>query len=465
MPASAEEFRSWVSEAAERLKVPGVAVGVYLDGDEHYAYHGVTSIENPLPVDENTLFQFGSTGKTYTATAIMRLVEDGVVDLDATVRTHVPELKLKDESVTEKVSVLQLLNHTAGWGGDLLIDTGEGDDALAKYVEKMADLDQVTPLGASVSYNNASLSLAGRLIEKVTGKTYEEAIRELVLVPLGLDHTFFFANEIMTHRFAVGHVQQPDESLKVVRPFGMARCVNPAGGMSANARDQIAWARFHLGDGRARDGKQILSAETLRRMQEATVESAGSAIGDAVGISWMLQDTEGVRVVTHGGTTIGQYSAFVMVPERDFAFISMTNSGPGGNQLNDELERWVFQAYLGIELKDPEPVSLEEEELVPYAGRYETVAAIADFSPKDGGLVIEVTIKPEVLEQLKEQGESLDQQQPPIPIKLLPGEGDKYVVTEGPAKGMKGYFVRGESGEIESVHVGGRIATRTSPAS
>ena len=464
MPAI-EELRSWVSEAAERLKVPGVAAGVYLGGEEHYAFHGVTSIENPLPVDEDTLFQFGSTGKTFTATAIMRLVEDGRVDLDAPVRTYVPELKLKDESVAEKVTVLHLLNHTAGWSGDLFTDTGEGDDALAKYVDAMAELEQITPLGESVSYNNASLSLAGRIIEKVTGKTFEQAIKELLLAPLGLDHTFFSPNEIMTHRFAVGHIQQPDESLAVARPWRFSRGMNPAGGLSANAADQIAWARFHLGDGTARDGTRILSQESMKRMQEPTVENPGSAIGDGVGISWLLSEVEGVRLVSHGGSTIGQYSAFVIVPERDFAFISMTNSGPGGSQLNDELERWVFQAYLGIEKKDPEPISLEEEELAPYVGIYETVAATADFSPEDGGLVINVKIKPEAAEQLKQQGESMDQTQPPIPIKLLPGEGDKYVVTGGPAKGMKGYFVRGESGEIESVHVGGRIATRTAPAS
>ena len=101
--------------------------------------HGVTSVENPLPVDEHTLFQFGSTGKTFTATAIMRLVDQGRVDLDATVRTYLPELTLSDESVAGAVTVLQLLNHTAGWSGDVFDNTGDGDDALARYVELMAD--------------------------------------------------------------------------------------------------------------------------------------------------------------------------------------------------------------------------------------------------------------------------------------------------------------------------------------
>src|SRR3954449_697593 len=204
------ELQDKVAALAAEHDVPGVAVGILLDGEEHYAFHGVTCTENPLPVDEKTLFQFGSTGKTYTATAIMRLVEAGKVALDEPVRTYLPEFKLRDEDVAAKVTVLQLLNHTAGWEGDMMDNTGDGDDALEKYVARMERLQQVSPLGETVSYNNASLSVAGRIIEKVTGTTYEQAIRDLLLEPLGLDYTFFFPNEIMTRRFAVGHRREDD---------------------------------------------------------------------------------------------------------------------------------------------------------------------------------------------------------------------------------------------------------------
>ncbi|MDQ1694987.1 MAG: hypothetical protein QOJ03_340, partial [Frankiaceae bacterium] len=196
------ELQEKVSELATELEVTGVAAGVLIDGVEHYAFHGVTSVENPLPVDENTYFQFGSTGKTYTATAMMRLVEQGKVDLAAPVRTYLPEFTLKDEDVAARVTVLHLFNHTAGWEGDMMDNTGDGDDAIEKYVARMVRLEQVSPLGETVSYNNASLSVAGRIIEKVTGTTYEEAIRDLLLKPLGMSNTLFFPNEIMTRRFA-----------------------------------------------------------------------------------------------------------------------------------------------------------------------------------------------------------------------------------------------------------------------
>ncbi|MFY9587837.1 MAG: serine hydrolase domain-containing protein [Actinomycetota bacterium] len=455
------QLQKQLNESAEALDVPGVAVGIYHEGTEQHAFFGITSVENPLPVDENTLFQFGSTGKTYTATAMMCLVERGLADLDAPVRTYIPEFRVKDEETSGAVTLLHLFNHTAGWEGDLFTDTGDGDDALTRYVEKMADLTQASPLGTTVSYNNASLSVAGRIIELLTGKTFEAAIKELLLDPLGMTHTFFFANDIMSRRFATGHNQAPDGTITIARPWAMARSGNPMGGMSASSADQIAWARFHLGDGRAADGKRVLSEELLRRMQQPTAEMKGSALGDHVGISWLMRDVEGVRIVGHGGDTIGQHSEFVMVPERGFAISVMTNCGPNGSQLKEELVKWALEAYAGVVDRDPEALELSADELAPFTGRYETIAAWVDLTVEAGHLLVKADIKPETKKQLMEEGVE-EPDQPPIPIGLLPGPGDRYIVIDGPAKGMKGYFAREEGGRVTGVHVGGRLATRTS---
>lgn len=453
------ELQEKLDELGGELDVPGVAAGVYVDGREIYAFHGVTSVDNPLPVDEATLFQFGSTGKTFTATAVLRLVDEGRVDLDAPVRTYVPELRLKDAGVAEAVTVLQLFNHTAGWDGDLFEDTGNGDDALARYVERMATIEQVTPLGATVSYNNASLSLAGRLIEKVTDEPYEVAMRELVLGPLGLDDTLFFANDVITRRFAVGHTRHDDGRITVNRPWALPRSAHPAGGMSAPAADQIAWARFHLGDGTASDGTRVLSEELLRRMQEPTADMRGSALGDYVGISWLLRDLDGERVVAHGGTTNGQHSDFLLVPARDFAVISMANCGPNGSELNHHLTTWALEHFLGLEEKDPEPRPVDGATLAAYAGRYETIAATCTITAEGERLVARMAPKEQMAAVL---GDADDD--PPIPLMLVTGEGDPFVVPDGPAKGMRGYFTRGGDGAVAGVHLGGRLAERVSPA-
>src|SRR5207302_3176960 len=134
------------------------------------------------------------------------------------------------------------------WTGDVVLDTGEGEDALARYVAALSSTQQMTPLGTVVSYNNAAFSVAGRIIERITGLTYERAVQTMLLDPLELTETFLFANDIMTRRFAVGHMQSPEGRLMVARPWAMPRAGLPAGGgcNAASARDQIAWARFHL---------------------------------------------------------------------------------------------------------------------------------------------------------------------------------------------------------------------------
>jgi CubicO group peptidase (beta-lactamase class C family) len=449
-----------VRELATELDVPGVSVGVLVDGGQQFAYHGVTSTKNPLAVDETTLFQFGSTGKTFTATAIMRLMERGDLELDAPVRRYLPEFALQDEDVAREVTVLHLLNHTAGWEGDLSDNTGDGDDALERYVALMKNIKQVTPLGETVSYNNASLSVAGRIIEKITGKTYEAAMRELVLDPLGLDDTLFFMTEIMMRRFAVGHSQDDDGKITPSLFWALPRGNAPAGGMVATAADQIRWARFHLGDGTASDGTRLLSSESLKRMQEPTVSMPGSAIGDHVGISWLLRDVDGTRLVTHGGTTHGQHSEFVMVPEHRFALISMTNCGPNGPQFNDQLLKWALQEYVGVTLAEPVPVHLSDEELARYVGTYETIVMLCDVTARDGQLVVNLRIKPEMVETLREAGHDTDEPQPEMPLGLLGENDDRYVITDGAAKGMKGYFARDTDGGVNAVHLGGRLATK-----
>ncbi|MGH2759005.1 MAG: serine hydrolase domain-containing protein [Actinomycetota bacterium] len=452
MAPTADDLRNELQSRAAALEIPGAAVGILHDGEEQYAVYGVTSVENPLDVDETTLFQFGSTGKTHTATAIMCLAEQGKVDLSEKVRNYVPELKLRDENVAKEVTVLQLLNHTAGWSGDLLDSTGDGDDALERYVELMGDLEQVTPLGKVMSYNNASLSLAGRLIEKVTGLVYEQAIKELILSPLGLEHTFFFPNDIMTRRFAAGHNRKPDGTLEVARPWALPRSGNPAGGMSSNAADLVAWARFHLGD-----GSPLLTKASLDLMKEPTFDMRGGALGDYVGISWLMRDVDGVRLVGHGGNSIGQNSTFTMVPERGFAFASLTNDGGHGDMLSEELERWALEHYAGVVITDPEPVKLDDAALAEFVGTYDTIAVVCHVSAADGGLVMRTEVRPEVWAKLSEDPVPEPDDHP---IGMLPGDVDRYIITGGEAKGMKGYFARDASGQIEAVHIGGRLAQR-----
>jgi CubicO group peptidase (beta-lactamase class C family) len=446
-----------VAEAAERLNVPGVAAGVVHGEAEHHAFYGITSIEHPLEVDESTLFQIGSTGKTFTATAIMRLVEAGKVSLDAPVRTYVPELKLKDENVAQSVTVLQLLNHTAGWDGDFFEDQGDGDDALKKYVRRMRTLTQVFPLGTGTSYNNAAVALAGRVIEKVTKKTYEKAMKELVFDPVELENCFFSPNDIMTRRFAVGHRNHEEDGEKkidVERPWRMLRAANPMGGISANLGDTLKWAKFHMGDGTGKDGQRVLSRESLELMQTPTAKLPVT-LGDSVGISWLISHVGPLRLVGHGGTTEGQLSAFQMIPDRHFAVVINTNS-TNGAQVHRELQRWVLKEYLGVDEPEDQPLELSGDELQDYAGVFDTDSAILTITVVDDHLEIDAEPTALTLRLLKKMGRERPPKEPPIKAKIL--TGDQCIVIDGPAKGIKGQYER-VSGVITGLNLS-RLAVK-----
>ena len=342
-----------VQTNALELSIPGVAVGVWADGEESYACHGVTSLDNPLPVDPDTLFELGSATKPFTATALMRLVARGQVELDAPVRRYIPELRLKDERAAAKITVLNLLNHTAGLDWALLADTGDGDDALAAYVARLDELKLIAAPGIRASYSQSGYNLAGRIIEKVTSLTYENAVASLLLLPLGLAHSFFLDSAIMTRRFAVGHNPDANGRLAVARDWKRWRSNNPGGGLVSSASDQLRWARFHLGDGRAESGEQVLPVKMLQQMKEPTVELRGSTLGDAFGICWFLRDIDGVRTVGHGGSAHGQFAELLIVPERNFAVVSLANAGPNGIPFNQAVVRWALQHYLGVVDRDP----------------------------------------------------------------------------------------------------------------
>jgi CubicO group peptidase (beta-lactamase class C family) len=361
--------------------IPGVAVGVWDRGAEYVRGFGVTDVDHPVAVDGDTLFRIGSTTKTFTATTVMRLVEEGKLDLDAPVRAYLPEFTTADPTVASRVRVRQLLNHSAGWLGDFLQDFGDGEDAIASYVRGMSRLEQLTPLGEVFAYNNAAVVVAGRLIEVVTGIPYEHAVRRLVIDPLGLEHSRFFLTDFNTDvtgaRMAAPHDVVAGKPVADSSLFALPRSLNPAGGLISSMRDQLRYARFHLGNGTTLGGQRLLSAASLVGMRSHPGPGGTIIVElEGVGVSWLLRPSaQGVRIVQHGGSWPGQYSGLLLVPERDFALCVFTNS-QGGPKLINELvaDDWALQHFAGISNLPAVPHPLSAGELSRYEGRYAAAA-------------------------------------------------------------------------------------------
>jgi CubicO group peptidase (beta-lactamase class C family) len=447
------QLEKFVTATAEEFSIPGVAVGVLVDGQEQFASYGVTSVENPQPVDEKTLFHLASVTKTFTATALMRLVAEGKVELTAPVRRYVPELELIDEEAAERITVLNLLNHTAGLDWNL-IDTSDADGSLAGFVAKMASLPMIAAPGARASYSQAGYNLAGRIVENVTGLPFEKAVAALLLEPLELSNTFFDLDDVIVRKFAVGYNRGEDGTLRPAVPWKAnpagERGNNPGGGVVSSTSDLLRWAKFHLGTG---DG--VLPAEALHGMRNQTVELRASTLGDGFGICWFLREVDAVQLIGHGGSGNGQFAELLVVPERNFAVVSLTNAGPDGYAFNQAVVRWSLEHYLGLVERDPEPLPYDEARAREVAGRYQIDAMNLDIATDGTQLTLAVGIKPEIRA-------ASDAEMPPdypaAAIGFLPN--DEYIVTEGGLTGQRGYFSRSEDGTITGLDLAGRLFTR-----
>lgn len=426
------------------LGVPGVAVGVLRDGQTETAGFGVHNVEHPLPVDEKTLFRVASISKTFTATAVMRLVEQGKLDLDVPLRRYLPDLRLADPDATERVTLRHTLNHYGGWTGDVFDDFGRGDDALARYVAHMADVPQLTPLGTVWSYNNAGFALAGRAVEVAYGEPFERAVRELLLDPLGMERTFYFAEDMVTHQVAVGHTTL-DDGAHVTRPWTLPRAGNPMGGVVSCVVDLLAWARFQMGDGNG-----LLTRASLDHIQ-GPLAPAG-AMADWIGVGWQSLDVGGTRVVQHGGSWLNQLSTLRMVPVRGFAVTVLTN-GNRGAELHGAVSGAALREYLGVAPTHSPLLEMDEPALKPYVGRYDAVLDDVELSIRNGGLWLEQVRRADLLG-------ARPQNPVPPPVRVAFCAEEKLVAQDPPFKGTQGDFLRDEQGRIVWFRWGGRIHRR-----
>ena len=441
--------------------IPGVAVGVLYRGREYLKGYGVTNVDYPRAVDPDTVFRIASTTKTFTGTTVMRLVERGELDLDARVGRYLPDFRTSDPTVAPRVTVRQLLNHSPGWLGDYLQDFGRGDDALARYVEGIARIPQLTPLGEVFFYNNTALSLAGRLIEVATGATYENAVRSLLIDPLGLAHSRFFSDEIIGFNIAASHKLEGKKPVVDPSFWEVPRSLNPTGGLISSVRDQLAYARFHLGDGRAPDGKRLLTRRSLVRMRSHPGPGGTMLVElDGIGVSWQLRPSrQRVRIVQHGGDLPGQHSCLMMVPEHGFALTALTNSD-GGPSLIAELfvKDWALRTFTGLSNLPAVPRVLSRRELAPYEGRYEQEEIAPDGRLEKGAYELRGH-QGELRATAVGEMPALDPPESAAQTRLVFYRKDYVLVLDatGRPTGSRANFLRDGHGRVKWLRIGGRL--------
>lgn len=373
--AATVDSAHWNARLAElitRYDVPGASLAFAHEGEVHTFAAGVLNKDTGTPVSTDSLFQIGSVSKVWTATQLMLLVEQGRLTLDTPVVDLLPEFKVADAQVTKTVTVRHLLTHTSGIDGDLFQDSGRGDDCLEKYVAACAELTQNHPIGESFSYCNSGFVIAGRIIERLTGKTWDAALREQICEPLGLTHTWTLPEDVLRFGAATGHV----EDGKPTSVWGLTRAMGPAGLICARASDVVAFGLAHL-------GTELLAAPGAMTEPQVRLPNPYT-IAPEWGIGWILDEWSGHRVIMHAGNTIGQSAMLWVLPDTGTVVCLLANGGET-SALQRTLGAELFAVLADVEMPEllGPPDTPVDVDVARYAGTYERVGCLATVSVGD----------------------------------------------------------------------------------
>jgi CubicO group peptidase (beta-lactamase class C family) len=446
VPVDADSLHDLLDEAVRRHQVPGATLAVLDGADVTVAAAGVLHRGTGVEATPDSLFQIGSITKVWTATLLTQLVAEGRLEFRTPVVEVLPEFRVADPVVSAAITVEHLLTHTSGIEGDVFTDTGRGDDCVARYVRECANLVQIHPLGATLSYCNTGFVIAGRLVEVLTGQVWDVALRERLIDALHLKHTVTLPEDALRFRVAMGHVAGPGEQLGPAPIWSLPRSVGPAGLICASAANVVEFARMHLHGGRGPHGEEIVRTDLAAEMQRihAEVPNPGS-LGDHCGLGWCLFDWDGAAVYGHDGGTIGQYAFLRVDPDHGVAVALLTNGGDATAAYIDVFGR-LFTDLCGVRVRTfAPPEDRPALDGAAHIGTYERHGARITITPTADGLACR-----------SESTDELAGLDPPVEYELVPVREDLYAARDkgdGPWAPMRFYELDGGQ---RYVHFGGR---------
>jgi len=348
-----ERIREHIETERKRFSVPGCAVVVVARGEVLLAAgFGTRNVAEGEPVTAETLFPIGSATKTFTAALCASLVEEGRLDLDQPVRELMPGFRLQDPVATELLSIRDCLAHRSGLPRhDMLWYAGEGQLSRDDLVAALPYLAPLKPFRQSWQYNNLLYTLAGHLAGRLHGTSYEDAVQQRLLEPLGMDRTNFRVAEVEKDADRARPYALNDDGIVQEVPYAHLNLAGPAGCINSCVRDLSPWLFTLLGLGV--DGRpQLLSDALLDEIRTnamprpATQSLSGEAIV-GYGLGVVIDDYRGHRVLHHGGNIDGFSSQVAVIPKEGIGVAVLTNLG--GTPLRDVLPYVIVDELLGLD--------------------------------------------------------------------------------------------------------------------
>ena len=325
-----EKIDAMMSQSLKTFQIPGMAVGVVVDGKVIFMKgYGVRSFSDLSPVTENTLFAIGSCSKAFTTFALGQLVDEGFLAWDDPVIKYLPEFRLQDVHATHHLTIRDLVTHRSGLPRHDLA-WYNSKFSRQEILNRLQHLEPTCDLREKFQYNNFMYGVAGLVMEKVSGNTWEEFVDDRIFKPLGMTRSNFSVDvSQQAEDFASPHTEK-NEQIHVI-PFRNLSNIGPAGSINSSVKDMVKWVKMQLAEGDL-DGKPLIRKETLKDMHRVHMPVHDPIFEDifGYGLGWFTGLHEGHYIVAHGGGIDGFISEVTLYPKERLGVVILTNSDSHG---------------------------------------------------------------------------------------------------------------------------------------
>ena len=346
-----KEVEDLAQIVTDHFGVAGMAIGIVRGAEVYAEGFGVKNIETREPVTSSSLFHLASISKTFVATAVMQLVEQGRLNLDTPILHYLPDFVLVDERC-QQITVRQMLSHTAGMPDteDYGWDRPDYDDqALERYVHSLANEKLIAAPGEKFAYSNIAYEVLGLLIARISGRSFEDYIKEHLLGPLRMKSSTFLKTEVAPAHATTPHIVLPPTVVSPEYPYNRAHA--PSSTLHASALELCSWALMNLNRGEFR-GQRLLQATSFEQMWHPYQQTGPSHPNEFAGLSWFIDAHRGYRRIRHDGVDVGFQSDMVLLPDPSLAVIVLANTIPAPV---NRVTNVIVDLLLGFEPEFPKP--------------------------------------------------------------------------------------------------------------
>jgi CubicO group peptidase (beta-lactamase class C family) len=359
------DLDAYVARVLKTFEVPGLSLAIVKDGKVVLAKgYGVRKLGEPTPVDENTLLAIGSNTKAFTSAALATLVDEGKISWDDPVRERLTGFQMYDPYVSHEMTIRDLLTHRSGMGlgeGDLLF-WPHTTFTRAEIIYKLRFMKPASSFRSRFAYDNLLYMTAGQIIPAVTGKSWEDYVREKILRPLGMNATNLSNADFKPgDNYAWPH-SKVDGKLQPIEFVNLDNA-GPAGSINSSAAEMAKWVLLQLNHGKIpgrdemifseKQSQEMWSAQTILPISTAPVPPPLSELRakfSAYGLGWFLRDLNGLKLVAHTGGVAGFVSRVQLVPEERLGIVVLTNAEE--TEAFDSIALRVLDHYFGLPSRD-----------------------------------------------------------------------------------------------------------------